>query len=539
MNDELKKDTSGKAGDWGCGKKRLTALNLTAMILISLAIIFGLNYLASQYYKRIDCTFARTYSLSDKTKTILKNLNEPVTVYTIFFNHEVIPKLKDLMEEYKSYSSKIVIEELSEANPVLTQKKLKFLSEDLKIDISSIGLESLRGGETPGFMIFVYTNRNKVVNLKDSYTPKYSGGWMPQETGVEIFRGEELITGAILNLIQGKQTMIYFTEGHQEPDINKSDGNGIAYVNDLLKRENIVIQKVDLMKTEKVPDDCAVLIMAGPGQPVKPHEIRLLNDYLSAGRKMMVLVDPLTETNLENFLKEWGVALDNNVVVDLVNCIQLSLSDSQVTVKSKDITVPAITDYGARQHPITKKMDERITTYFVVSRSMEPVKSAGPDLEIVEIARSSPESWGEIDLKSALENNSAPVFDKNKEKQGPLLLGLAVTKKIKSELSDGQADPGSKNETRLVVLGDSDMIKNIYLNPNSQQYLGTNDIFLNSVRWLAHQEQLISIEPKKPEDTKVDLNVGKRALVLMLVSLVFLPLFGVIAGISIWLMRRK
>ena len=57
-----------------------------------------------------------------------------------------------------------------------------------------------------------------------------------------------------------------------------------------------------------------------------------------------------------------------------------------------------------------------------------------------------------------------------------------------------------KPETRIVVFGDSDFASNGYLG-----IPGNRDLFLNSVNWLAQQENLISIRPRDPEDRRVTL----------------------------------
>ena len=64
--------------------------------------------------------------------------------------------------------------------------------------------------------------------------------------------------------------------------------------------------------------------------------------------------------------------------------------------------------------------------------------------------------------------------------------------------ADGSKPPKpSKPETRIVVFGDSDFVANGYLG-----IPGNKDLFLNTVNWLAQQENLISIRPRDPEDRR-------------------------------------
>ncbi|MCK5578303.1 MAG: hypothetical protein KAI63_02145, partial [Planctomycetes bacterium] len=101
-------------------------------------------------------------------------------------------------------------------------------------------------------------------------------------------------------------------------------------------------------------------------------------------------------------------------------------------------------------------------------------------------------------------------------------LAVAVTKR----LSDGQ-------EARLVVFGDSEWLRNNYI-----MIFPRVDLFMNSLRWLARQESLISIEPKKPEDRSIAMHEGKKELILKLVCFL-LPVLSVMMGIAVWFIRRK
>src|SRR5919112_566854 len=51
-----------------------------ASVIIVLAILVGINYLASRRNKRWDLTAARQFTLSEQTKKVLQGLQKPVTV---------------------------------------------------------------------------------------------------------------------------------------------------------------------------------------------------------------------------------------------------------------------------------------------------------------------------------------------------------------------------------------------------------------------------------------------------------------------------
>jgi ABC-type uncharacterized transport system involved in gliding motility auxiliary subunit len=82
------------------------------------------------------------------------------------------------------------------------------------------------------------------------------------------------------------------------------------------------------------------------------------------------------------------------------------------------------------------------------------------------------------------------------------------------------------------VFGDSDFASNEAVGQASN-----GDLFLNSVDWLAQDENLISIRPKKVTNRSVNLTAG-GAIALRWLDLFGLPGVVIIVGIIIWWKRR-
>jgi gliding motility-associatede transport system auxiliary component len=148
--------------------------------------------------------------------------------------------------------------------------------------------------------------------------------------------------------------------------------------------------------------------------------------------------------------------------------------------------------------------------------------------------QTSANSWAETDLAGLFTGKTAEN-NKDRDVQGPVSLGAAVTEEIKganaaTPKKDG--DESKKVEARLVVIGDSDFVTNSLLGVQ-----GNRDLFLNTLNWLSQQENLISIRPKDPDDRRITLTADQQRWVKLLALLV-LPaaIFG--AGIFNWSRRR-
>ena len=126
-------------------------------------------------------------------------------------------------------------------------------------------------------------------------------------------------------------------------------------------------------------------------------------------------------------------------------------------------------------------------------------------------------SWGDTNTASG-----EAEFDAGVDLEGPVSLGVAATKST----ADGKT-------ARLVVYGDSDFASNLYFGQ-----AGNGTIFTNTVNWLAHDENFISISPRNPEDRRLTMTESQGRMVLY-VSVLLLPVSILAAGISVWAKRRK
>ena len=85
----------------------------------------------------------------------------------------------------------------------------------------------------------------------------------------------------------------------------------------------------------------------------------------------------------------------------------------------------------------------------------------------------------------------------------------------------------------LAIYGDSDFAKNGFWNNQ-----GNGDLFLNTVNYLAEEEDLISIRPKDYDDRRVTLTQADIKMILYLVVIAF-PVLVVIAGVIFYIRRGK
>ena len=96
---------------------------------------------------------------------------------------------------------------------------------------------------------------------------------------------------------------------------------------------------------------------------------------------------------------------------------------------------------------------------------------------------------------------------------------------------EAQADDEEK-QGRIVVVGTSLFVRNNYIGRG-----GNVDLFLNMLNWLSSDEDLISIRPRDPDNTPLNLT-GSDMRRLFFGTVVGIPLVIIIAGIRVWWKRR-
>jgi ABC-type uncharacterized transport system involved in gliding motility auxiliary subunit len=447
-----------------------------ASIVVVVAILAAINYLGTRHDKRWDLTTAKQFSLSDQTRKVLQDLKEPVHV-KVFARSDDFQRFRDRLDEYKYASKQVDVEYLDpEKKPALAQQ---------------YGITAL------GTVVFEYHGRNEKATSD----------------------GEQELTNALIKVIQGRQPKVYFTTGHGEKDTTSADRTGYNTISSALTSDNFVVDKLVLAQQKDVPADADVLVIAGPQTDFLQPEIDMLKAYLAKGGKAFIMLDPVLKpgqmqpTGLQALLMDWGITADNDVVLDVSGMGRLIGADE---------SIPVAASYPP--HAITQNF--QLLTAYPLARSMTPVEGGVNGHTAQSIVETSRSSWGEMDLKALSSGQPAKADDD--DKKGPVSLAAAVS----APAANGVEKDGKKPETRVVAFGDSEFPSNAFLGVQ-----GNRDLFLNTVNWLAQQENLIAIRPRDAEDRRITLTADQQTRIFYLTVLI-VPGLILLAGVQTWWRRR-
>ena len=446
-------------------------------------VLIALAYLSVRYQLRFDLTSEGRYSLSESTVTMLRRLDRPVRI--VFFHDPMMRETVELYQLMAAETPQITVELF---DPMINPAQARML-----------------GVNFAGTAVMESEGRRLQVN----------GG------------SETDIANGILRVSQSVTQRLCFLDGHGEPDpfsleshdhLEGAPGHahglgaryvlherhGMAKARHALEVLNYTVEKVLLLQRADALASCAVLVVAGPKVPLLPAEIAAVRAFLAGGGSALFMLDPFLATGLEPVLREHGVAVDENIVID------------QASHFWADVSAPAVSDYN--RHRITRDLP---LAFFPGARSLSPTPQRVPGVSVVPLVNSSRNSWGQA-------NPDRIGFVQGRDQPGPSTLMVVALRRPVS--SDGGAAEGPRS--RIAVVGDSDFATNSFFH-----IMGNGALFLNTVNYLAAQENLIGLQPRGADLPRINLT-NRQMKGTFLLSVILVPALLALVGTAVWWKQR-
>ncbi len=395
---------------WMKARQTKYAAYTAVYVLIVVAVVGGVNFLANRYNKSFDTTSNKKFTLSDQTEKIAKNLKQPVTI-TYWDQPTKFQGAHDLLDRYKNLSSKIDVQYMD------TDKK--------RTQAIAAGVKTLGS-------IFVNVG-NKQQEAK-SLT-------------------EEEITGAMVRAMKGGERTACFVLGSGEHAVADTDRDGYSGFKELVEKNTYKTDTLKMLEKPEIPATCSILVVGGPHRDYIQPEVDAIKNYVENGGRALFMLDPPLKfakqeiddnQALLNVLAGWGVTVDKDLVLDTSGVGQLFGLGPEF---------PLVTNYES--HAIVREMKDT-PSGFPIARSLEVGKGDKTTVEKL---------FSTTDNSFATTNLASPEIKEGKDdKKGPLVLGAAGTYTTGKETGNG----------RFVVVGSSRWVSNNFLRFNGNRDLVLN-----------------------------------------------------------------
>jgi ABC-type uncharacterized transport system involved in gliding motility auxiliary subunit len=342
---------------------------------------------------------------------------------------------------------------------------------------------------------------------------------------------QDLYTGILVSTGQ-EQRRVYFMTGHGQRNINSAAGDGYATIREELERDNYQVENIrwNLGDTEVVvPDDAALLVIAGPSGELPEAHREALDNYLLGvnadgtdrreGARVIFLAEPDTPQSFRDFLQSWGILVEEGYILDLGGSVPGNPQTLRVGSYNPEAPQEIVRPRGV---PLG-------VAFMPGVASLQPLIDPNGGRLPIPLAGTSTNSYLIDDV-----NRTEPITEPADQADPtgfffPAIYVQAVGPMGRPPLS---APPADHELSAIVAFGDSDFISNSFVNRGSGAAL-----FLNSANFLLGDFSLVSIRDR--QQVFREFNLDQNALKFVrFSSWFFLPaLMGLAAGF-VWWVRR-
>jgi ABC-type uncharacterized transport system len=476
--------------------------NVLAQIVLVLFLVAMVNSIAFKHYARWDFSRDQKYALSDKTKRFLNTLKSKMRI-TVFFppTTPITTDVQNLLTEYQ-YAGKGKID-IEHIDPERNLSRAKELFDKYKV----VTDEPL--------LVVDYEGRNKTVKASEMADIDQSGMALGEGPRVAAFKGEQAITSAMIDLVEGKKKTLGYVLGHKEPPL--TEGSAISVLKTFIENENIQFKELNLLDLDAIPEDVKTVMIIGPQYDFSDREMKLLRNFWDKQGRILLLLDPAAKTpKLDAFVSELGVNVHDDRLMVFVR------TGIQELALTRDVQAHFLGD-----SPITRRLADVQALFLggTSSLTLDPDRARAANIRIEPLIQAEKGYFAETDYNT--DDQAKLQADAKREGNTQITIGAAIEK-------GGSADERVQlNSSRLVVVSNATFVQD---NAITQDQQGL-DFMSGSVNWLLSREKLIGIAPKVSKPLTFSLN-GDELARLRWIVLIFLPLIPAVIGTVVWWQRR-
>jgi hypothetical protein len=479
-------------------------LNVIVQITLLFFLAVMVNYLGFEHYRRWDLSRDQKYALSDKTKRFLETIKGKVRA-TVFFapNNPIGPDVTALLTEYQ-YAAKAKMD-VEIIDPNRNFSRAKEILDKYKV----VSDES--------FIVLEYDGRNKTVKASEMAEIEQGNPMFGEQPKIGAFKGEQAITSALMDLVEGKKNILGYILGHKEPPL--AEGGLISVLKMVIEGENIKFQELNLFEVPSIPAEVKTVMIDGPQYDFSDREMKLLRDFWGKQGRILLLLDPAAKTpKLLAFLNELGVKVNDD---RLMAVIRTGIEEMAI--------IQDVQAHFLGESPITKRLADANSIFpgGSASLTLEAERVRAANLKLQPLVQAEKGYWAEADYRSG--DQAKYQADAASNPSTPLYIAASI------ERGGSGDDRVQVNSARMVVVSNALFIQDAALRQGQQAPL---DFVSASVNWLLNREQLIGIAPKVPRMLTFSLEDNAMRNLRWLI-LVLLPLVPAVLGFAVWWQRRS
>lgn len=487
--------------------RRSIRLHVGLQVVAVFILVVAANYFSYNHYARADFSRSQKFVLADQTKRVIRELIKPVHITVVFSPTSTGPEsvlfddVRGLLKELIFSGRKKI--EVEEVDPNRNLSRARELQAKYKFNADE------------NVIVLDYEGRTQfvpVANMGDFDLAAIMAGEPPR---LLSFKGEQVLTNAMLALVSPEKKKFYFLQGHGEPAIGGSSPLGIWQ--DYLSRQNANVVPLSLGAVDQIPADCGALAIIAPQGDLTEREARILSQYWASQQgRLLVLLDPNHSVpRLNGVLQQAGITPLNNRVLRIV---RLPFATG---------ILREVTGEFLPGNSITKRLINMGLTFPGATQSLDVDQEAGrkENIQLWPLIQAEEAFWGESDYVT--DETKGVRYDEGRDVGQPVYLAAAAAR---GGVNDDRIEVES---SKLVVVGSSDFALDTALQKQKQSL----DFLLSASNWLLDRNQLTGVMPKSITNFTLNLSDAElRSIVFY--TMIVMPGFVALVGLVVWLRRR-
>ncbi len=509
-------------------KRDLTQLGL------SMVLILLLNYLGSFFFHRFDLTSEKRYTLSEATRTMLKDLDD-VVYFKVYLEGEfpagfkrLASETKEMLDEFRAYAGDNIEYEFINPSASEDQKTRKDIYKQLNDHgLQATNLEVKEESGTSQQIIFpgaLITYKTREVPMQLLKTNMMASAADQLNNSVQGLEYE--ISNSIRKLQSLRKPQVAFTEGHYELDSLE-----VADISQALG-EYYDVKRVPMLEQIHSLEGFRAVIVAKPDSAFSERDKFILDQFIMKGGRVLWLIDPVNtntdslklmgftlglngQLNLDDQLYKYGVRLNNNLCLDVQSAyipVNKAFAGQQPRFEmSPWLFFPVVAP--SPKHPVSKNLD-MIKLEFASTLDTVGTKNIKKTV-LLNTSRYSKAINTPVRIALAMVNMKVDErrFDDPNRITAVLLEGTFESlfkNRLNSAMTESKEIGFKENSgpNRMIVVSDGDIIRNeiqastgmpypLGYDMYSRQMYGNKNFILNCMNYLCDDSGLISVRSRE------------------------------------------
>lgn len=466
-------------------KKIGTSVFSIGTIAIAVAVAVVVNLVVNELPSTItsvDATSTKLYSLTDDTKSYLKQLDKDVTIYVLASEDSTDETVHETLKRYEDLSGHVTV-----------QYKNPNLYPDFYLQYTD-------SAPTSGSLIVASDERSRVISYNDIY--EYEMDYTTYSSTITGYDAEGQITSAIqyVTMDASELPVLYEVTGHGELSL---DG-GFA---EAVEKANITSSELTLLTEDEVPEDAAVLVINCPSSDFSDDDADKVIAYLEKGGKALIITDYQYQdlTNFNRILSTYGVSRVDGIVAE--NNKQYYYNNNPLYI------LPNVA---------SSSYTSSVSGKYIFAPYAEGLSFASEDESLTgtELLTTTEDAVSKTDSANA----TTPEYEDG-DIRGAFALGIAVEKTVDDETM------------QMVVLGSCAM----FTDSADQVVSGANATMFTEIlsQMVGDDTLTTSVIPVKDYSYSNITITSIHTIIGGLAAAVIIPIILLLTGIIIWAARRK